>query len=205
MTTPGNGPEHGPEDANAGVDGAKAALRRRIATDRRALPADRREAEAAALAVTVSSLAAAGETVCTYWPIGSEPGSPALIDGLLARGVRVLLPVVSDEGPLDWAEHTGEMRTGPFGLLEPAGARLGAAAIAQAGLVLVPALAVGRDGLRLGRGGGHYDRSLPLARAGVPLVAVVRDEELLETVPAQPHDVRVTAALTPGAGLVPLQ
>lgn len=193
MTTPGTG-----------VDSAKAELRRRIATDRRALPADRREAEAAALALAVASLAAAGETVCAYWPVGSEPGSPALIDGLLARGVRVLLPVVSAEGPLDWAEHTGEMWEGPFGLLEPAGARLGAAAITQAGLVLVPALAVGRDGLRLGRGGGHYDRSLPLARAGVPLVAVVRDEELLETVPAQPHDVRVTAVLTPGAGLVPL-
>lgn len=192
MTTPG-----------AHRDVTKADLRRRIATARRELPDELREAEAAALAVAVAALAAAGETVCAYWPVGSEPGSPAMIDGLLARGVRVLLPVVS-EGPLDWAEHTGEMRTGPFGLLEPAGTRLGAAAITGAGLVLVPALAVGRDGLRLGRGGGYYDRSLPLARPGVPLVAVIRDEELLATVPAEPHDMRVTAALTPGDGLVPL-
>ncbi len=193
MTTPG-----------ADLDAAKGDLRRRIATARRALAGDRRKAEAAALAVTVAALAAAGETVCAYWPVGSEPGSPAMIDGLLARGGRVLLPVVSAEGTLDWAEHTGEMCAGPFGLLEPAGARLGPDAITGAGLVLVPALAVGRDGLRLGRGGGYYDRSLPLARPGVPLVAVVRDEELLDSVPAEPHDRRVTAALTPGAGLVPL-
>ncbi|MPZ67000.1 MAG: 5-formyltetrahydrofolate cyclo-ligase [Pseudonocardiaceae bacterium] len=193
-----------PDSGAADLDAAKAELRRRIVTARRALAGDRREAEAAALAVAVAALAAAGETVCAYWPVGTEPGSPAMIDGLLARGVRVLLPVVSGEGTLDWAEHAGELRAGPFGLLEPAGAALGAAAITEAGLVLVPALAVGRDGLRLGRGGGYYDRSLPLARPGVPLVAVVRDEELLETVPAAPHDMRVTAALTPGAGLVPL-
>lgn len=193
MTTPGAEP-----------GAAKAALRRRIAAGRRALPGARKEAEAAALAAAVAVLAAVNETVCAYWPMGSEPGSPAMIDGLLARGVRVLLPVVSPEHPLDWAEHTGEMRAGPFGLLEPAGARLGTTAITTAGLVLVPALAVARDGLRLGRGGGYYDRTLPMARPGVPLVAVIRDEELLETVPAGPHDVRVTAALTPGAGLVPL-
>lgn len=198
MTTPGSGA--------ANLDAAKAELRRRIASTRRALAGECREAEAAALAVAVAALAAAGETVCAYWPVGAEPGSPAMIDGLLARGVRVLLPVVSGgEDPLDWAEHVGELRPGPFGLLEPAGAALGAAAITEAALVLVPALAVGRDGLRLGRGGGYYDRSLPLARPGVPLVAVVRDEELLETVPAEPHDMRVTAALTPGAGLIPLQ
>lgn len=204
MTTPDGGA--GDLDAaKTDLDAAKADLRRRIITARRALPADRREAESAVLAIAAAALVAAGDTVCAYWPVGAEPGCPEMIDGLLARGARVLLPVVSGRGPLDWAEHVGELRTGAFGLLEPAGSTLGATAITEAGLVLVPALAVGRDGLRLGRGGGYYDRSLPLARPGVPLVAVVRDEELLETVPAEPHDMRVTAALTPGAGLVPLR
>lgn len=193
-----------PERGAADADPRKVSLRHRIAAARRALSAERREAEAAALAAAVTGLATAGETVCAYWPLGSEPGSAAMVDGLLARGARVLLPVVSREGPLDWAEHTGALRPGPLGLLEPAGVSLGPAAISTAGLVLLPALAVDRDGVRLGRGGGHYDRSLPLVSAGVPLVAVVRDEELLDAVPAEPHDVRVTAALTPGAGLVPL-
>jgi 5-formyltetrahydrofolate cyclo-ligase len=66
--------------------------------------------------------------------------------------------------------------------------------------VVVPALAVGRDGTRLGRGGGYYDRALAHARPDAVLVAVVFDEELLEGVPAGPHDRRVTAVVTPTAG-----
>jgi 5-formyltetrahydrofolate cyclo-ligase len=172
---------------------------------RRALPAAVREAEAAALAATVLPVEAPS-VVCAYWPVGGEPGSVELLNSLLCRGCRVLLPLVSPPGPLDWAEYAGEasLRAGPFGLREPTGPPLGPAAIATAALVLVPALAVDRRGIRLGRGGGHYDRTLPLARPGVPLVAIVRDEEVLTSVPAQPHDVPVTAALTPGQGLLAL-
>jgi 5-formyltetrahydrofolate cyclo-ligase len=68
----------------------------------------------------------------------------------------------------------------------------------------VPALAVDRRGVRLGRGGGYYDRSLPLAAPGAALVAVVRDTELVPHLPSDPHDVPMTAALTPTAGLTPL-
>jgi len=71
------------------------------------------------------------------------------------------------------------LQAGPLGMREP---------IEPA--VLVPALAVDWHGIRLGRGGGHYDRTLPL-------VAIVRDEEVLTSVPVQPHDVPVIAALTP--------
>ncbi|HKR52384.1 MAG TPA: 5-formyltetrahydrofolate cyclo-ligase, partial [Pseudonocardiaceae bacterium] len=67
--------------------------------------------------------------------------------------------------------------------------------------VLVPALAVDRHGARLGRGGGYYDRTLPLAAPSTPLVAIVRDDEVLTSLPVQPHDVPVTAALTPNRGL----
>jgi 5-formyltetrahydrofolate cyclo-ligase len=87
---------------------------------------------------------------------------------------------------------------------EPTGPPLGITVIATAVLVLVPALAVDRRGIRLGRGGGHYDRTLPLARSGTPLVAIVRDDEVLASLPAEPHDFPVTAALTPGRGLLPL-
>ena len=71
-------------------------------------------------------------------------------------------------------------------------------------VVLVPALAVDRIGVRLGRGAGFYDRSVPLAAPGARLVAVVRDDELVEQLPAEPHDVRMTHALTPSGGLTAL-
>ncbi|MGH8967718.1 MAG: 5-formyltetrahydrofolate cyclo-ligase, partial [Actinomycetes bacterium] len=70
--------------------------------------------------------------------------------------------------------------------------------------VLVPALAVDRDGNRLGRGAGFYDRSLIYASPHARLVAVVRDDELVGALPADAHDVRMTHALTPSGGIVPL-
>ncbi|HYZ37892.1 MAG TPA: 5-formyltetrahydrofolate cyclo-ligase [Pseudonocardiaceae bacterium] len=189
-------------------ESAKWELRRRVLATRRAVPAAVRAAEAVALAAAAATglpLDRPGP-VCAYWPVGTEPGSPELLDGLVRRGRRVLLPLVTEHGPLDWAEYTGarSLHPGPLGLREPAEPALGAAVIATAALVLVPALAVDWRGFRLGRGGGHYDRTLRLARPGTPLVAVVRDEEVLATVPAQPHDVPVTAALTPRQGLVAL-
>jgi 5-formyltetrahydrofolate cyclo-ligase len=189
-------------------ESAKWELRRRVLAARRAVPAAVRAAEAAALAAAAATglpLDRPGP-VCAYWPVGTEPGSPELLDGLVRRGRRVLLPLVTEHGPLDWAEYTGagSLHPRPLGLREPAEPALGAAVIATAALVLVPALAVDRRGFRLGRGGGHYDRTLRLATPSTPLVAVVRDEEVLASVPAQPHDVPVTAVLTPRQGLVAL-
>ena len=148
-----------------------------------------------------------GGPVCAYLPIGSEPGSPELVAALHAAGHEVLLPVVPPgRGPLDWAAYTGprSLAAGPLGLREPTGPRLGPEAIGRARLVLVPGLAADHDGVRLGRGAGHYDRTLPLAAPDVPIVIVLNDEELVEGLPAEPHDRPVTAALLPGAGLVTL-
>ncbi|MGV7637208.1 5-formyltetrahydrofolate cyclo-ligase, partial [Mycobacterium kansasii] len=80
-----------------------------------------------------------------------------------------------EPGPLDWA-WSGSLAPGPFGLLEPAGPRLGADAVASASTVLLPALGCSRDGVRMGRGAGYYDRSL---RPGPRLIAVVYDDELV--------------------------
>jgi 5-formyltetrahydrofolate cyclo-ligase len=63
-------------------------------------------------------------------------------------------------------------------------------------------LAVDRTGTRLGQGAGHYDQSLPLTAPGTPMVAVVRDQEVVEALPTEPHDVRMTAAVTPNRGLI---
>ena len=184
---------------------AKDLLRRRLLAARRAVPPGVRAAEAAALVSHLHSLPAAA-IVCAYVPVGGEPGSLQLLDALLESGARVLLPVVgADAEPLCWADYQpGELVRARFGLLEPAGPRLPPAALVDAGLVLVPALAVDRRGARLGRGAGFYDRSLPLRGPGVRLVAVVRDDELLDSLPAEPHDVAMTDALTPGRGLVAL-
>jgi 5-formyltetrahydrofolate cyclo-ligase len=182
----------------------KQAWRTLLLTARDALSADARAARDQALVAAALRLAAStGGPICAYVPVGTEPGGPTLVSALVDAGHEVLLPVVPRErGPLEWARFDGTFARGPLGLREPAGERLGVEAIGTAALVLVPGLAVDRRGIRLGRGAGYYDRSLPFARA--PLVMLLHDDELVERLPADPHDHPVTAALVPKAGLVTL-
>ncbi|MEU6330878.1 5-formyltetrahydrofolate cyclo-ligase [Streptomyces sp. NPDC047049] len=143
-------------------------------------------------------------TVAAYVSIGGEPSTRALLDRLRAAGVRVLLPVLLPDNDLDWALYEGAERLvrAGRGLLEPDGDRLGPEAVTRADVVLLPGLAVDHGGLRLGRGGGSYDRVLArLERAGAraSLVVLLYDAEVLAEVPAEPHDRHVHAAVTPSA------
>jgi 5-formyltetrahydrofolate cyclo-ligase len=67
--------------------------------------------------------------------------------------------------------------------------------------VLVPALAVDRVGVRLGRGAGCYDRALARVGPQVPTIALVYDGELLDEIPADSHDQRVRMVARPSAGV----
>lgn len=177
---------------------------------RRGLSADVRRAESRAIRDHLTAVTSPGSIVCAYVPVGSEPGSPDLLDALVGAGVRVLLPVAREVAgvpqPLAWGEFTAleALVTAPFGLREPARPWLPTEAIAGAAVVVVPALAVDRTGARLGRGAGYYDRTLALAAPTARLIAVVRDDELVDQLPAEDHDVAMTHALTPGRGLVEL-
>ncbi|OXM73383.1 MULTISPECIES: 5-formyltetrahydrofolate cyclo-ligase [Amycolatopsis] len=185
----------------------KAEWRAELSAARAAVSVQQRVAETAALVRAVSAMSLP-DTVCGYVPFGTEPGSIGLLDVLRERGARVLLPVIPAEpGPLEWAEYTGtaSLRAGRLRrILEPTGPFLGPEALAAAGLVLLPAMAVDHRGVRLGRGAGFYDRSLAHAAPGADLVAVVRDAELVERLPAEAHDVLMTGALIPGRGHVRL-
>ncbi|MER5863723.1 5-formyltetrahydrofolate cyclo-ligase [Kitasatospora sp. NPDC002040] len=180
----------------------KTGLRSRLLAERRELSPERREHAAARLALHAGSLARAGQTVAAYVSVGGEPGTRPLLDALRADGVRVLLPVLLPDNDLDWAEYEGPDALAPAGrgLLEPTGPRLGPDAVCAAALVLLPGLAVDRRGIRLGRGGGSYDRvlaRLTRRRAAPVLATLLYDTELLDTVPAEPHDLPVHAAVTP--------
>jgi 5-formyltetrahydrofolate cyclo-ligase len=181
---------------------AKAALRDRLLAQRKSLTPPVRQAAAAAVHATLLSLVRRlrPPTIAGYVPIGAEPGGPDL-PLVLAPTARLLLPVLLADGDLDWAAYDGSLAAGPRGLLQPSGPRLGADAVREAALVVVPALAVDRSGMRLGRGGGSYDRVLARLSAGVLTVALLNDGELLDAVPAEAHDRPVAAAITPSGGL----
>jgi len=169
----------------------KASLRRELAAARLARPADAVESARRDVCAAVLERCAAGGWRCVgaYVPLRTEPGSFALLDALTRHGVQVLVPVLQADRDLDWAEWDATAQR--------AGEPLGVGSISRADALLVPALAVARDGTRLGRGGGSYDRALRRVRAGVPAAALLYDDELVEELPSDDWDVPVTAVVTP--------
>lgn len=185
----------------ADVVAAKEALRARFLARRAARPAAERSAAAAAVSAALLEGLAGVRTFAAFVPDPLEPGHGRVPAVFTRLGARVLLPVVPPVGTeLTWAVDTGRLAAGRFGLLEPVGPRLGATALGTADVVVVPAVAVARDGVRLGRGGGYYDRALPHARPGARVVAVVFDDEFVDTLPVAQHDRRVDVVVTPSGG-----
>ncbi|MEV5413184.1 5-formyltetrahydrofolate cyclo-ligase [Thermopolyspora sp. NPDC052614] len=182
----------------------KRELRREI-LERRATVAD---PQGAAIAIRESLLERpwvqmAGLVAC-YWSTGNEPATHGLVFALWKHGATVMLPVLRPDNDLDWAVYDGPdtLAPGRHGLLEPVDTRRGVDAIRTAALVIVPALAVDRTtGVRLGRGGGSYDRALARVGPNVPTVALLHEGELIDGVPAEPHDRAVRYAALP-SGIV---
>lgn len=138
-----------------------------------------------------------------FVPAPSEPD----VSGILAAHPRALLPVLVDAsgaplaGPA-WGRRRGDVplvAPSPHRPAQPGGPVLGPGALGEASVVLVAALAVDEGGTRLGQGGGWYDRALPSAGPGVPVVAVVFDDEVFPAgaLPRESHDRRVDGVLTP--------
>jgi 5-formyltetrahydrofolate cyclo-ligase len=190
----------------AAIDGAKRTLRKAILfrRDMRSVK-ERQAADEARLSIIASSLAdRMPDTVAAYLSMGAEPGSLQLVAWLAAHEIRVLLPVLSHPvgGRLDkpaWAPYEGPdaLRTGAFSILEPTGDPLPSEQLPEAELIVCPGLAANRQGDRLGRGGGWYDRALKHASQSAPVWLLLNDDEVLETIPIQPWDRRVDIIVTP--------
>jgi len=179
----------------------KTALRKKIRAARHARSNEERAHAAASIADLALPLLTDCAVVACYVSMPTEPGTSELIDLLRQRKTRILLPRVSGTS-LEWIELTDETRftASSLGMQEPGG-NSHADAIAHCDGIVMPALAVSRDGMRLGQGGGFYDRileSLPSHADGGPLrIAVIFDDEILDHVPCEPHDSRVDLGLTP--------
>lgn len=178
------------DSSDVGAD--KQRLREQLLAARRERGVDELRRARRAVADLVLGAAVEGDWACVaaYEPMRTEPGSVQLLSVLGAAGIEVLVPVTLPDHDLDWVRWIDPDRDG-------AGPTLGLDAIGRATTIVVPALAVGRDGTRLGRGGGSYDRALPRRGAGARTIALVFDDELLDSVPVDAWDVPVAEAITP--------
>lgn len=197
------------------VDDLKNVVRERLRAGRRARDEASRTEVEHALAVHVGAVPGISELVAdpsrgcvtAYASFGTEPRTGALRALLALSGVRVLLPVIRDDGLLDWADDTDDLSEDGVskGIPEPTGEPVGTgmAGLIAAGcrVVLAPALGVDVRGNRIGKAGGYYDRLLA-GLDDVPaderplVVAVVHDDEVLDEIPAEPHDRPVDGVLT---------
>jgi 5-formyltetrahydrofolate cyclo-ligase len=179
------------EPVRADATATKGQLRQQLLDERRRRSEAARDQARLALADRVIALAGqrGWSSIAGYRPLRTEPGSVELLDRLRDAGLRVITPVLREDLDLDWTT-------------EPeAGDRLGVEAIGGVEAVLVPALAVDRSGIRLGRGGGSYDRALARLPETVPTLALLFDGELLRRIPSDPWDRRVEYALLPSGAV----
>lgn len=185
---------------------AKDARRRVIRAARARLTARTRERAADDLAQVVGDLpqVRAARCVAAYVARPNEPGTLPLLERLAARGTRVLLPALGTGLQRDWAWLASPAEfvvRAPGRPPEPVGPTLGAGALTEADVVIVPALAVDTSGARLGQGGGWYDRVLEHARPDALVVAMVFDDEVYDArthpLPCEPHDRGVDVVATP--------
>lgn len=158
------------------------------------MPYDPEHAAALNVHLAEICLAIGAKKIACYLPYGNEPDTELFIDWAIDNQIEVVLPVAKGDGNLDWVVFEGETTPGIFGFAEGAGSP---ATLDELDLLVIPALAVDQSGMRLGKGRGFYDRALANFAALPPIIAVVFDDELLESVPAEPHDHPVDAAVTP--------
>ena len=203
-------PDPGPDDADDAAASAaqKTALRDQLTTtrNRRSLLEVSQAAHALADHLLETPEVRRAATVAAYVSVDTEPGTGPLIERLRALGRRVVVPVVLPDLDLDWAVYDGpgSLQRARGGLLEPGGRRLGLEAVATADVVLTPGMAVDRSGMRLGKGGGCYDRALGRVPVGTFTCTLLYDGELIDEVPTADHDRPVTAVVTPGSGITRL-
>lgn len=126
--------------------------------------------------------------VSAYWPIAEEIDPRPLLEVLIGNGVDTCLPVMRGKGTaLEFRQWRpgAPLKRAPFGVMEPKNTPL-----CKPELLIVPLLAFGRDGSRLGYGGGFYDRTIAGLRKGRPVrcVGVAFSAQERDDIPMDAHD-----------------
>ncbi|MGI6497623.1 MAG: 5-formyltetrahydrofolate cyclo-ligase [Oscillospiraceae bacterium] len=124
-----------------------------------------------------------------------EPETTKWIEYLLCIGKTVAVPLCLEQGRMEarWVTSTAQLLPGHFGIYEPEAA-CPVVPKRKIDITLVPGVCFGRDGSRLGRGGGYYDRWLQ-GYHGVS-VGICRSFCLLERIPVEAHDQTMDYVIT---------
>lgn len=136
--------------------------------------------------------------VALYSPIQNEVDTSAILSDALKLGKKVFYPKLSSAGMTGFTRirSAAELVAGRYGILEPAGSEVLAPADGEGLIVFIPGLLFDRQGNRLGRGGGWYDRVLHgLGNLG-SFVGLAYECQLVDNLPAGSWDQRVHFIIT---------
>jgi 5-formyltetrahydrofolate cyclo-ligase len=181
---------------------SKAEVRRAALAARRAIPAEERREKSRRIARACRTLPAfaSAPIICTFVSYRDEVETGDFIRELLAEGRRVAVPAhLHGEGhPMVFAElrSWSDLVPNHFGILQPPHAGLRIVPTASIPLFLVPGAAFDPAGRRVGYGLGFYDRALAEAAPGTVAAGLAFEVQVLERVPADPHDLPMTVVVT---------
>ncbi len=207
---PSKGRQRIEKEIEESVSDQKAALRRRLKQLRAELaPEERRKAgESCARQLWQLPELSGCSILLSYISHGAELPTDGIISEALRRGMRVAVPRVTGQGTMDFYEirSLSGCRPGAFGILEPphdpgrlvlpGKPRKQEPSGEETAVALLPGLAFTADGMRLGYGGGYYDRYF-MQYPDVYRIGLTYRFALLDRLVCEPHDVRADKVLAP--------
>nr|MBA3708914.1 5-formyltetrahydrofolate cyclo-ligase [Planctomycetota bacterium] len=179
-----------------------AQLRTRFRRRRRDIDPAQAASEARACAAICAELLAKAATLASYLAMPDEIDLQQLHDAWWASGRLLVVPRVDGGGRLTWHDLQRDdqrLRAGAYGIREPNPDLVPARELPAGAAIIVPGIAFGSDGRRLGQGVGYYDRVLATHR-GLS-VGVGYSCQRCDDLPLEPHD-RPVAAVVLGSVLV---
>lgn len=172
----------------------KSDLRQSYRSRRAAIPAAERAARSRALMAGVLALprVQSARTVLAYDAVGSEVATRPLLETLWQSGRAVALPCLRPDGGMDMllVRSPADLEPGEHGIPRPKAPVCPPWRPDPSDVVLVPGVAFTRDGLRLGQGGGYYDRFLA-EYPGLWAIGLAFTEQVAESLPCEAHDIHL--------------
>lgn len=180
----------------------KSFLRKEVLGKRDSIPPEVRRTKNRLLLEHLLTLAEVREatSIFLFASFRTEVDTMAMIGQFLSEGKRIFLPVVDRENHrlvLYEIRNMEELSAGYMGIPEPSvrtDERL--IAIDDIDLAIIPGAAFDERGNRIGYGGGYYDILLSGLKKRIPIIAVAYEEQIVESVPSEPHDIRVDIIVT---------
>lgn len=129
----------------------------------------------------------------------SEVSTLPQIKEALRRGKRIVLPKVDNKNRilrLYEIHNLEEIKPGFMGIPEPDVPADRERDINEVDLVIMPGVAFDPYGNRLGYGAGYYDKLLSGLKREIPLIAIAFEEQIVDSLPSEDHDVKVHKIIT---------